>query len=192
MTERKLEINYVAACGKALWWSLAIVWIAGWVVFFGLMMVVVIFYVVGIDDWLVMKLLGFDYDFELQQFLRETKISYDRLSSIALRSFTYGALALVSVTVIGFGGYIAKKAFDTDLASQRDQIWRNWELDKIVANFPDSSKEAYGELLEVNGCGSATAKRIIEKCENRRELTEHEIDILSKAGLYGLSLYHHI
>ena len=62
MTERKLEINYVAACGKALWWSLAIVWIAGWVVFFGLMMVVVIFYVVGIDDWLVMKLLGFDYD----------------------------------------------------------------------------------------------------------------------------------
>ena len=47
----------------------------------------------------------FDYDFELQQFLRETKISYDRLSSIALRSFTYGALALVSVTVIGFGGY---------------------------------------------------------------------------------------
>ena len=88
------------------------------------------------------------------------------------------------------GGYIAKKAFDTDLASQRDQIWRNWELDKIVANFPDSSKEAYGELLEVNGCGSATAKRIIEKCKNRRELTEHEIDILSKAGLYGLSLYH--
>ena len=79
MTEREVESNYVtAACGKALWWSLAIVWIAGWVVF-GLMMVVVIFYLVGIDDWLVMKLLGFDYDFELQQFLRETMISYDRL-----------------------------------------------------------------------------------------------------------------
>ena len=80
--------------------------------FFGLMMVVIIFYLIGIDDWLVMKLLGFNYDFELQQFLRETTISYDCLSSIALRSFTYGALALVSVTVIGFA-YIAKKAFDT-------------------------------------------------------------------------------
>ena len=112
-------------------------------------------------------------------------------ASIAQKGFVWGFGFAFILGLLGFCIYVAKKEFiDPGLESERDRIWTNRELDEEDDNFPFlSSEDAYETLIEINGCGPATAKRIIEKCMNGEELTEHEKDILLKADLKPTGTY---
>ena len=187
------ELDKLAAYTKAVGIFIAYAWFLGFIAFIVACVITVIGEVTGFFDWWLLEHMEWNYEHIAEAKLKGSEVTFDKIvrygTSICFISVNF----IFGIAVIGFSAYEAKKKFNSELETQRWRILNTpgWEnADKIVANFPDSSEEAYGELLEVNGCGSATAKRIIEKCKDRRELTEHEIDILSKACLYGLSRYH--